>query len=108
MIVAVRVGVLTTVGRMLAVRGYIAYTERMQYTIRGIPPAVDEAVRERARAEGKSINDIAVAALVDGLGLGAEDIVRRDLSDVAGTWVDEAAVNDALAAQDRIDESLWR
>ena len=94
--------------RMLAVRECIAYTKRMQYTIRGIPPAVDDAVRERARAEGKSINDIAVSALMDGLGLGAEDIVRRDLSDVTGTWVDEAAVNDALAAQDRIDESLWK
>lgn len=94
--------------RMLAAKEYSAYTGCMQYTIRGIPPAVDEAVRERARAEGKSINDIAVAALVDGLGLGAEDIVRRDLSDVAGTWVDEAAVNAALAAQDLIDESLWK
>ncbi len=80
----------------------------MQYTIRSIPPAVDEAVRERARAEGKSINEIAVAALVDGLGLGAEDIVRRDVSDIAGTWVDEAAVNDALAAQDQVDEGLWK
>jgi hypothetical protein len=85
-----------------------AYIERMQYTIRSIPPAVDEAVRERARAEGKSINEIAVAALVDGLGLGAEDIVRRDVSDIAGTWVDEAAVNDALAAQDQVDEGLWK
>ena len=80
----------------------------MQYTIRGIPTAVDEAIRERARAEGKSINDIAVAALADGLGLGADDIVRRDLSDVAGTWADEEAVNSALAAQDRVDEGLWK
>ncbi len=85
-----------------------AYTTCMQYTIRGIPPAVDEAIRERARAEGKSINEIAVAALADGLGLGAEDIVQRDLSDVAGTWVEEAAVNAAIAAQDRVDESLWK
>jgi len=80
----------------------------MQYTIRGIPSAVDEAIRERARAEGKSINDIAVAALADGLGLGAEDVLRRDLSDVAGTWVEEAAVDAAIAAQDRIDESAWK
>ncbi len=80
----------------------------MQYTIRGVPPAVDEAIRERARAEGKSINDIAVAALTDGVGLGAADIVRRDLSDVAGTWVDETDVNAAIAAQDQVDESLWK
>jgi hypothetical protein len=80
----------------------------MQYTLRGIPPALDEAIRERARAEGKSINEIAVAALADGVGLGAEDIVQRDLSDIVGTWVEEAAVEAALSAQDRVDEGLWR
>ena len=80
----------------------------MQYTLRGIPPAVDEAIRERARAEGKSINDIAVAALADGIGLGTAEIVRRDLSDVVGTWVEDAAVDAVLSAQDSIDESLWR
>ena len=80
----------------------------MQYTLRGIPPAVDEAVRERARAEGKSINDIAVAALADGIGLGSAEIVRRDLSDVIGTWVEDEAVDAVLSAQDSIDESLWR
>lgn len=80
----------------------------MQYTLRGIPPALDEAIRERARAEGKSLNEIAVAALADGVGLGTEDIVRRDLSDVVGTWVEEAAVEAALSAQDRVDEGLWK
>jgi hypothetical protein len=80
----------------------------MQYTIRGIPPALDDAVRERARAEGKSLNEVAVEALADGLGLGDGDVVRRDLSDVAGTWRKDAAVEAALAAQDRVDEGLWR
>jgi hypothetical protein len=80
----------------------------MQYTLRGIPPVLDEAIRERARAEGKSINEIAVAALADGVGLGAEEIARRDLSEIVGTWVEEAAVEAALSAQDRVDESLWR
>jgi hypothetical protein len=28
--------------------------------------------------------------------------------DVAGTWVEEAAVDAALAAQDSVDEDLWR
>jgi hypothetical protein len=80
----------------------------MQYTIRGIPPALDEAVRERAKAEGKSLNEVAVAALADGLGLGDGDVVRRDLSDVVGTWKRDAAAEAALAAQDRVDEELWR
>ncbi|MFI4942781.1 MAG: hypothetical protein ACHP85_05920 [Burkholderiales bacterium] len=80
----------------------------MQYTLRGIPPALDDAIRERARAEGKSINEIAVAALADGVGLGAQDVVRRDLSDIAGTWAEDAAVEAALSEQDRVDEGLWR
>lgn len=79
----------------------------MQYTLRGVPPLVDEAVRERAKAEGKSLNEVAVAALADGLGLGDSEVVRRDLSDVAGTWRKDAAVEAALAAQDAVDEGLW-
>ena len=80
----------------------------MQYTIRGVPQTVDEALRERARTEGKSLNEVAVTALTEGLGLGESDVIRRDLSDVAGTWVEEANVDAALAAQDRVDEDLWR
>ena len=80
----------------------------MQYTLRGIPAALDEAIRERAKTEGKSLNEVAVEALADGLGLGDEDIVRRDLSDVVGTWRKEAAVDAAVAAQDRVDEGLWK
>jgi len=80
----------------------------MQYTIRGIPPVVDQAVRERARAEGKSLNEVAVEALADGLGLGDEDVVRRDLSDVAGTWKKDVGLEAALTAQDRVDEGLWK
>ena len=69
---------------------------------------LDEAIRERAKAEGKSLNEVAVQALAEGLGLGDQDIVRRDLSDVAGTWRREAAVEAALAAQDRVDGGLWK
>jgi hypothetical protein len=80
----------------------------MQYTLRGIPAAVDEALRARASAESKSLNEAAVEALAEGLGLGDEDVVRRDLSDIVGTWRKEAAVEAALAAQDQIDKALWK
>jgi hypothetical protein len=80
----------------------------MQYTIRGIPPAVDRAIRERARARGKSLNEAAVSALAEGLGLAGAPRPRRDLGDVACTWKAEKAVEAALAAQDSIDEDLWR
>ena len=80
----------------------------MQYTIRGIPAAVDNALRERARQAGKSLNEAAVDALSEGSGMTGAPRKRRDLGDVAGTWKSEKAVEEALAAQDRLDKDLWR
>ncbi len=80
----------------------------MQYTIRGIPPAIDSALRARARADGTSLNEAAVAALAEGAGVSGAPQRRRDLSDIAGTWKADKALEAALAAQDRVDEDLWR
>lgn len=80
----------------------------MQYTIRGIPPAVDDALRERARTAGKSLNEAAVDALVDGTGVSGTPRKRRNLDDIAGTWKADKAVEAALEAQDKVDEDLWR
>ena len=86
---------------LLASSAGIAYLCCMQYTIRGIPPAVDSALRQTARAAGKSLNEAAVAALADGSGMAGAPRKRRNLADVAGTWKGEKAVEAALAAQDR-------
>jgi hypothetical protein len=80
----------------------------MQYTIRGIPPVVDAAIRKRARATGKSLNEVVVEALAEGAGVAGEPRKRRDLGDIAGSWKPDRAVEAALAEQDRVDEDLWR
>jgi hypothetical protein len=80
----------------------------MQYTIRGIPAAVDNALRERARVAGKSLNEAAVDALAEGSGMTGNRRKRRDLSDIAKTWKADKAVEAALADQDRVDGDLWR
>lgn len=80
----------------------------MQYTIRGIPAVVDDALRARARAAGKSLNEVVVDALAAGAGVTAAPRKRRDLGDVAGTWETDEAVESALATQDEPDEDLWR
>ena len=85
-----------------------AYTDCMQYTIRGIPAAIDNALRARARADGKSLNEAAVAALAEGAGVAGAPRKRRDLADIAGTWKADKALESALTAQDRVDENLWR
>jgi hypothetical protein len=79
----------------------------MQYTVRGIPTALDAALRERARAAGKSLNDAAIEALAEGTGLIGAPRKRRDLGDIAGTWKADKAFEAAIAAQDQVDEDLW-
>jgi len=86
---------------------FYAYTECMQYTIRGIPTALDTALRQRARAAGKSLNTATVEALSEGAGLVGSPRKRRSLSDIAGTWKLDKGVQEALAAQDQVDEDLW-
>jgi hypothetical protein len=80
----------------------------MQYTLRNVPPAVDDALRRRAREEGKSLNDVALEALCAGVGLGPQRLRRRDLGDLAGSWKPDAEFKKAIAAQDQIDEDLWK
>ena len=80
----------------------------MQYTIRGIPAAVDAALRQRARSAGKSLNEAAVDALIDGSGATGIRRRRRDLGAVAGTWRPDRTLEAARADQDRVDEDLWK
>lgn len=80
----------------------------MQYTIRRIPRAIDNAIRERARATGKSLNEAVVDTLAAGAGVQGVPHKQRDLSDIAGSWKSDKAVDAALADQDRVDADLWR
>jgi hypothetical protein len=81
--------------------------EGMQYTLRNIPPKLDAALRRKAKAENRSLNDVAVQTLARALGLGDAAFVHRDLRDLAGTWVDDPDFDEALAEQDRIDREMW-
>jgi len=80
----------------------------MQYTIRNVPDSLDEALRRAARARGKSLNEVAIEALARGAGVTGESRRQRDLGDIAGTWHKDAAFDNAVAAQDTIDEEMWR
>lgn len=93
---------------MLAFCACIAYNRCMQYTIRNVPEPVDSALRQSARRQGKSLNEVAVQALTRGAGLTETRSRQRDLTDIAGSWRKDAEFDRALAAQDAIDEELWR
>jgi hypothetical protein len=79
-----------------------------QYTIRSVPPAIDRALRQRARSEGKSLNEVTLETLRRGLDLDAQPRVYHDLDRFVGTWVEDPAFDEAIAAQDQIDEDLWK
>lgn len=93
---------------MIASNACIAYNGCMQYTIRNIPDYLDATLRDFARREGKSLNQVAVAALVRGAGLSERERVKRDLSDIVGTWAEDPAFDSAIADQQKIDEAIWR
>jgi len=92
----------------LALAAYSAYNKCMQYTIRKVPDRLDEALRRAARERGKSLNEVAIEALARGAGVTRDRERQRDLADIAGTWRKDPAFDSALAAQDTIDEEMWR
>jgi hypothetical protein len=79
----------------------------MQYTLRGIPPCLDQALRQQAREEGKSLNQVVIDALLRALGLSGEPTAQRDLSDIAGTWKDDPVAEESFEEQRQIDHELW-
>ena len=80
----------------------------MQYTIRNIPGALDAMLRDRAKKEGKSLNEVVIEALARAMGFSREPVRQRDLSRIAGTWIDDLEFDRAIEDQDQIDEDLWR
>jgi hypothetical protein len=79
-----------------------------QYTIRGVPARVGAKLRERAKAEGRSLNSVAVDALAKGLGVGDVEVLYTDLDDLAGTWVPDLEFDRVVEEMDRVDEELWK
>ena len=81
----------------------------MQYTIRNLPPGIDRAIRERARTENKSLNEVTIEALQRAFGLHGDLLPpQRDLTGIAGSWEESAELSSALDEQRRIDPELWQ
>jgi plasmid stability protein len=77
----------------------------MQYTLRNIPKSVDKALRAKAKADGKSLNEAALEVMKSGLGVSDEPGKKRDLSDLTGTMSkeDARAIERAVARMDAAD-----
>lgn len=79
----------------------------MQYTIRNIPKKLDQAIRAKAKAEGKSLNSLLVESLAAGLGVPLNGRPKRDLSMFSTSEEDARAIEEAHAYFDRVDAEKW-
>src|SRR5262245_2052820 len=79
-----------------------------QYTVRDVRARVDRALRRKARAEGKSLTQVVRDALAREAGASGSPTAHHDLDDLVGAWDEDPEFDRAIAAQDHIDEALWR
>ena len=81
----------------------------VQYTVRSVPAHVDKALRRKAQNGRKSLNEVLRDALIrEAEGTDVPERIYTDLDALAGSWVDVPGFDDAIEAQDRIEEALWR
>ena len=76
--------------------------------VRNIDESVAERIKALARERNWSINEVIVHILRHSLGMGGDDIVRREIHDVAvlaGTWdpSESGAFRKALEAFEKIE-----
>lgn len=80
----------------------------MQYTLRKIPRDLDQALRRKAKKEGRSLNEVAIEALSRGAGINGPIVKNHDLDFAIGTWVQDPQFDKAIEEQRRIDPDLWK
>lgn len=79
----------------------------VQYTIRGVPGDVDQALRKKAHQRKISLNRLLVEELTAVTGTSPER-TYRSLKTLAGRWKRDPEFDRILQEQRQIDESLWR
>lgn len=79
-----------------------------QYTIRSVPEDVDHALRKKARAAGKSLNEIVLDVLSNETSATSGPKLNHDLDFVIGTWVEDPEFDKIIEEQRQIDWELWR
>lgn len=90
-------------------RGRSPSASTVQYTVRSVPAHVDKALRRKAEQGRKSLNVVLRDALIrEAEGSDLPGRVYTDLDALVGAWVDVPGFDDAIQAQDRVDETLWR
>jgi hypothetical protein len=81
---------------------------KVQYTIRQVPEEVDAKLRELAVKEECSLNYVVLDALSNAVGAKDSPPVFHDLDDLAGSWVEDEAFDEAMKVFNAVDEGLWK
>lgn len=79
-------------------------------TLRNIPAKLQDAIRQRAGADGLSLNKTVLRMLEEAAGQRTTGRkLHHDLDHLAGTWSDQEAeaFELALREQRRVDPELW-
>jgi len=79
--------------------------ELVQYTIRGVPPEVDRALRTKAAQLKISLNQVVVEELTRAT-IGRSR--KADFSGLVGQWTPDPAFDEIIAAQRQIDWDKWK
>jgi hypothetical protein len=79
--------------------------EPAQYTIRGVPPEVDRALRQKAAKLKQSLNQVIVDELTRAT-LGRPRLA--DFSDLVGRWTPDPGFDETLGSQRQIDWEKWK
>jgi len=82
-------------------------------TIRGVEPEVAEKLKSTAIEQGKSINQLTLEIVKDGLGLGKGKKHLReydDLDHLFGSWSDDEfrEIHAKIAQERKTDPELWK
>ena len=77
----------------------------VQYTLRGVPPEVDRALRRKAAERKQSLNQLVIDELV---AAAVGEKRRADFSDLVGKWTPDPAFDEIMASQRRIDHEKWK
>jgi len=80
----------------------------IQYTLRKVPKQIDQALRQRAKEEQRSLNEVTIEVIERGLGIRGNPIRHHDLDDLIGTWIDDPKFDQAIEEMDQIDSDLWK
>jgi hypothetical protein len=79
--------------------------EPVQYTVRGVPPEVDGALRKKAARLKISLNQLVVDELTHAT-IGHPR--KADFSGLVGQWTPDPEFDAVIAAQRQVDWDKWK